>query len=87
MSETSHFTKKTPEELCRDLTSQNANGLSIRAEVAGALATVLTKELTNTIHKHELAATKLSNQLLILNIILGIFTVVGTIIAICQLAS
>lgn len=87
MNDTSHFIKKTPEELCRDLTSQHIEGLSVRSEVAGALATVLTKELTNTIHKHELAATKLSNQLLILNIILGVFTVIGTIIAICQLSS
>lgn len=81
----SNFCDKTPEELCRDLTSQHAGGLSVRAEVAGALATVLTAKIVSTIESHERAATKMSDQILCLNIILGIFTIVGTVIAICQL--
>ena len=57
-------------------------GSQLHSEIVGALATVLTKELAESIDRHERAATALSNRLLWLNIILGIFTVAGTVLTV-----
>lgn len=54
-------------------------------EVKGALAAKLTQELCQSIDRHERAATRLSVQLLWLNIILGAFTVLGTVLTIWSL--
>jgi hypothetical protein len=54
-------------------------------EIKGALLVVLTKDLVESIDKHERAASRLSNVILWLNIILGIFTIVGTIISLYQM--
>lgn len=69
-------------ELVKALCSHAQVGSSTHSEIMGALAAVLTKDITESIDRHEQAATRLSNQLLWLNIILGIFTVLGTVLTV-----
>lgn len=72
----------TPAQLTGALSTHAQVGSQLHSEIVGALATVLIKDLSESIDKHERAASKLSNRLLWLNIILGIFTVVGTLLAV-----
>lgn len=78
----SHYTDKSAPELVKALCDHAQPGSKLHEEIKGALYTVLTNNLTSSIDKHEKAATRLSNQLLWLNIILGIFTIVGTVLSI-----
>lgn len=57
-------------------------GQQINSELQGAIQVKLTELLAESIDRHERAATRLAKQLLALNIILGIFTVVGTALTI-----
>jgi Mg2+ and Co2+ transporter CorA len=57
-------------------------GSQINAELQGALQAKLTGNLVDSIDRHERAATKLANRLLWLNIILGFFTILGTVLAV-----
>ena len=51
-------------------------------EIKGAITIVASKTLADAIDRHEAAESRLSNRLLWLNIILGAFTVIGTILAV-----
>ena len=78
----SSYVGMTPAQLAGALSSHAQVGSQLHSEIAGALAAVLTKNLAESIDRHEHAASKLSNRLLWLNIILGVFTVVGTALTI-----
>lgn len=54
----------------------------IRAELQGAIQAKLTDQLVASIDRHEQAASRLSRQVLILNVVLGLFTVAGTVLTI-----
>jgi hypothetical protein len=68
-------------ELVKALCDHAQTGSQLHAEISGALAAVLAKNLVESIDRHERAASRLSTQLLWLNIILGVFTVAGTALA------
>jgi|LakMenEpi03Aug12_release.lakeMendotaPanAssembly.Ray.scaffolds.fasta_scaffold3172686_1 hypothetical protein len=76
---------KDIDELVFLLANQGDPASRAHQEVKGALAAALTRHLSESIDRHERAATKLSNQLLWLNITLGVFTVVGTVLTIVSL--
>lgn len=69
-------------QLVKALCDHAQVGSSLHSEITGALAVRLTSDLTEAINRHEKAASRLSNQLLVLNIVLGIFTVAGTVLAV-----
>ncbi len=69
-------------EIVRALRDHAQVGSQTHEEIKGALQAVLAMHLASSIDKHERAATRLSNQLLVLNILLGIFTVVGTVLTV-----
>jgi hypothetical protein len=79
--ETTYLNMPIP-ELVRALRDHGQVGSQLHSEITGALQAALAMHLAASIDKHERAATRLSNQLLVLNIILGIFTVVGTVLAV-----
>jgi hypothetical protein len=72
-------------ELVKALCDHAQPGSKLHEEIKGALSAALTKQLSESIDRHERAATRLSNQLLWLNIILGVFTVVGTVLTVWSL--
>lgn len=78
----SHYINMPPGEIVKALCDHAQPGSKLHEEIKGALAAVLTKNLTDSIDKHEQAATRLSNRLLWLNIMLGAFTVVGTVLTV-----
>jgi len=69
-------------ELVKALCDHAQPGSKMHEEIKGALSAALTKKLTDSIDRHEQAATCLAKRLLWLNIILGVFTVAGTGLAI-----
>jgi len=69
-------------EVVKALCTHSQPGSQLHEEIKGALSAVLIKSLTESIDRHERAATRLSGQLLWLNIILGIFTIAGTVLTI-----
>lgn len=69
-------------QLVKALRDHAQVGSQMHSEIAGALAAVLTTNLVESIDRHERAASRLSNQLFWLNIILGVFTVAGTVLTI-----
>lgn len=69
-------------QLVKALCDHAQPGSQTHEEIKGALSVALIKSLTDSIDRHEQAATRLSNRILWLNIILGIFTVVGTVLTI-----
>lgn len=72
-------------ELVKALCDHAQPGSKLHEEIKGALSAALTKQLSESIDRHEQAASRLSNQLLWLNIILGVFTVVGTVLTVWSL--
>lgn len=80
--EVSRYIAMQPGEIVKALSSHAQPGSKLHEEVKGALTAVLAKDLIDSIDRHERAATRLSNILLWLNILLGIFTVVGTVLTI-----
>lgn len=54
----------------------------IHSEVQAAIQAKLTDQLADSIDRHERAATRLTRQLFVLNIVLGVFTVSGTVLTI-----
>ena len=78
----SNYLKFSIPELVKALCDHAQRGTQLHEEIKGALFASLTERLASSIDKHEQAATKLSRQLFWLNIILGVFTVVGTALAI-----
>lgn len=78
----SRYLGMSPGEIVKALCDHAQPGTKHHEEIKGALAAVLVKNLTEAIDRHERAATKLSAQLLWLNIILGVFTVAGTVLTI-----
>lgn len=78
----SNYIGKPVPELVRALNDDAQPGSKLHEEIKGALQAALTAQLSESIDRQERAATRLANQLLALNIILGIFTVVGTVLTI-----
>lgn len=68
-------------QLVKALKSNAMPGSPVHEEIKGALNAVLIDSLVTSIERHQNAEAKLSRQLLILNIILGVFTVAGTVFA------
>jgi len=64
-------------QLVAELRSDAVIGSQGHAEIDGALRAKCAILLADAIDKHQKAATSLSNRLFWLNIILGIFTVIG----------
>ena len=79
---TSRYVDMSAPELVKALCDHAQPGSQVHEEIKGALSTVLTKHLADSIDRHERAASRLSNRLLWLNIILGAFTIIGTILAV-----
>lgn len=71
-----------PGEIVKALCDHAQPGSKLHEEIKGALAAVLVKDLTEAVDRHERAASKLSARLLWLNIVLGVFTVAGTVLSI-----
>jgi hypothetical protein len=69
-------------ELVLAINDQGQVGSQVHSEVQAALQAAVTEHLAASIDRHEKAASRLTVQVLGLNIILGVFTVVGTILAI-----
>lgn len=78
----SRYLSMPPTEIVKALCTHAQAGSQLHEEIKGALSAVLTKNLTDSIDRHEKAASVLSTRLLWLNIILGAFTVVGTVLAV-----
>ncbi len=78
----SRYAEMKPAELVKALGTDAKAGDRVHEAIKGALSTVLVKSLTESIDRHERAATKLSLRLFWLNIILGAFTVVGTVLTV-----
>ncbi len=81
----SKYVGKPIPELVKALCDHAQPGSQLHEEIKGALYASLTEKLSTSIDKHEKASSKLSKQLLWLNIVLGIFTVTGTVLAICAI--
>jgi hypothetical protein len=76
---------KTKEELLDKLLSNGSMPGSINHEGQKmAVWVACTRDMEKTIREFNNTSTKLSARILWLNIILGIFTVVGTVLAIIQ---
>ena len=84
-SKKSIWTDKSAEELVYHLANQGEPASRAHQEVKGALNYALTKRLCDSIDRHEKASSRLGIQVLILNVILGIFTIVGTVLTIISL--
>lgn len=78
----SHYIGMPVPEIVKALSDHAQPSSKLHEEIKGALFAVLTDNLVKSIDRHEKAATRLSNQLFWLNIILGVFTVVGTVLTI-----
>ena len=85
MPKQSDYVNKPVSELVKALCDHAQPGSQLHEEIKGALSAALTTQLSESIDRHERAATRLSNQLLWLNIILGVFTVVGTVLTVWSL--
>ena len=72
-------------ELLWYLANQGEVGSRAHEEVKGAINAALTKQLCESIDRHERASSCLSKQILWLNFILGAFTIAGTVLAIISL--
>lgn len=81
----SQYVSMSIPELLAALRDHAQVGSQLHSEIQGALQARLATDLVDSIDKHERAASRLSNQLLWLNIILGAFTVLGTILAVVAL--
>jgi hypothetical protein len=79
--ESKYFGRPIP-ELVAEVSRQPLASSKDHAEVHAALHAGLVSQLTSSIDAHQKAATRLSVQLLVLNIILGFFTVAGTALAV-----
>ena len=82
---TSQWKGKPIDELVWLLANEGETHSRAHQEVKGALAAALVKQLAESIDRHERAASRLSAQLLWLNVILGLFTVVGTVLTVMAL--
>lgn len=79
---TSRYIGMKPPELVKALCDHAQVGSKLHEEIKGALATVLVRELAESIDRHERAARRLAGQLFCLNIIFGAFTVAGTVLTV-----
>lgn len=77
----SEYLGKPIGELLANLSDHATPISNLHQEIKGAVQATLVQDLVSSIDRHERAASRLAKQVLILNIILGIFTVVGTILA------
>jgi len=82
---TSRYIDMPVGEIVKALCDHAQVGSKLHEEIKGALIAVVSQQLCESIDRHEKAASKLSMQLLWLNIILGIFTVAGTVLTIISL--
>jgi hypothetical protein len=85
-SKNSDYIDKPIPELVKALCDHAQPGSQRHEEIKGALQVALSAQLSESIDRHERAATKLANQLLALNIILGLFTIAGTVLTILGFA-
>lgn len=69
-------------ELVWALGNEAAPGSHSHEEMKAALQAMLVERLAGAIDKHEQAASRLGLRLLWLDIALGVFTVVGTVLAV-----
>lgn len=76
------YLEKSIPELVKALCDHAQPGSQLHEEIKGALYASLVEKLSASIDKHEKTSSNLSRQLFWLNIILGVFTVAGTALAI-----
>ncbi|MEQ9107538.1 MAG: hypothetical protein RLO04_08760 [Limnobacter sp.] len=76
---------KTKEELLRSLYTDSQVGSKVYEQQRMALAVRCTEDVSSAINRFTDSNTVLSNRLLWLNIILGMFTIVGTALTIWSL--
>lgn len=81
---TSRFLDYTPGQLVSALCNEGEPGSKQHQEIKGALSTKLTSQLAEAIDRHEHAASRLATRILILDCMLGLFTIVGTVLAVLQ---
>jgi hypothetical protein len=72
-------------EVVKALSGDARAGSQLHEEIKGAVQVRAAMHLADAIDRHEKAATRLSARLLWLNIILGVFTVAGTVFALIAL--
>jgi Mg2+ and Co2+ transporter CorA len=78
----SHYVNMPIAELVKALCDHAQPGSKMHEEIKGALSAALVVKITESIDNHERASSRLANQVLYLNIILGLFTIIGTILTI-----
>ena len=79
------FLEMTIPEIVSALSTHAEPGSLLHEEIKGALSAVLITRLSDAIDRHEKAASRLAMQVLLLNIIFGLFTIAGTVWAFTQL--
>jgi hypothetical protein len=82
---TSHYLDKPLEELVKDLTGGQHPDSALQHEINAAINVKVIREFSASIQAYKVSSDVLANRLFWLNIILGTFTVIGTIIAVAQL--
>ena len=81
----SHYIDMPVPEIVKALCDHAQVGSKLHEEIKGALIAAVSKQLADSIDRHERAASNLSVQLLWLNIILGAFTIAGTILSLIHI--
>jgi len=81
---TSRFLDYTAGQLVFALSNEGEPGSKQHQEIKGALSTKLIAQLSEAIDRHEHAASRLATRILILDCVLGLFTIAGSILAIVQ---
>ncbi len=84
-SKTSKFLDYALPELVHALSNEAMPGSNNLEEIKGTLSAVLVTRLADAIDRHERAASRLAAQVLILNCVLGVFTIAGSVLAAVQI--
>jgi hypothetical protein len=81
---TSKFLEYSAGQLVYALCNEGLPGSQQHEEIKGALSAKLITGLADAIVRHERAASRLATRVLILDCILGVFTVAGFVLAAMQ---
>jgi hypothetical protein len=83
-AKSSRFLGYTAGQLVFALSNEGEPGSKQHQEIKGALSTKLISQLSEAIDRHERAASRLASRILLLDLVVGLFTVVGFILAVMQ---
>jgi hypothetical protein len=81
---TSKFLGYPLPELVHALSNEAMPGSKNLEEIKGALSAILVTRLADAIDRHERAASRLATGVLILDCVLGVFTIAGFVLAASQ---